>query len=532
MNGGANIAGARKSGERPCVQHSRLQEAKKDGAELLSLLILLALRGTELRAANMDSQGALTPALSSPRRIFDRRERETGCVCWTRIAIRLVVLVGSLALVGRASAEGPQIYEQRWSDKALNERIDSNIEKYRKGALKIEVVDAAGKAVPNATVEVKQTGHEFLFGCNAFVLGQLKTPEANRTYEEEFARLFNFTTVPLYWAGTEPTQGELRYAEGGRDIWRRPPADRYLAFAKKYGITLKGHPLVWFAHNPDWLPQDPEKLRELFRKRMREIAERYADKMPIWDVVNESIVCEKKFPLYTPDKAYVAWSFREAAPLFPASATLMINEVNLSNYGTPATNKYYAQVKQLLADKVPVRGVGFQFHFMRRGELDTHLTNADGDPTRLYDLYDEFGKFGLPLFITEITIPSAGPDGEALQDEVVRNYYRLWFSVPAMRGITWWNLGDGTAVQGENEAEGGLVDGELKPKAAYHTLDKLINEEWKTKATVRTDAAGRAEARGFFGKYAVKVVAGGKEQTVEVDHASQGETVHRVTLAE
>ena len=77
-------------------------------------------------------------------------------------------------------------------------------------------------------------------------------------YEEAFARLFNFATVPFYWEGTEPARGELRYAEPARDIWRRPPPDRFLPWAAKHGITLKGHPLLWHAYNPPWLPKDAE----------------------------------------------------------------------------------------------------------------------------------------------------------------------------------------------------------------------------------------------------------------------------------
>jgi len=77
-----------------------------------------------------------------------------------------------------------------------------------------------------------------LFGCNAFVLGQLDSPEKNRKYEEAFVHVFNFATVPFYWAGVEPVEGELRYAEGSRDIWRRPPPDRYIPWAAKNGLTL------------------------------------------------------------------------------------------------------------------------------------------------------------------------------------------------------------------------------------------------------------------------------------------------------
>jgi hypothetical protein len=127
-----------------------------------------------------------------------------------------------LVALGRTSIAGPpEAYQKKWRDDAVNQRIGRNIEQYRKGDAVLKVVDAAGKPLSGVRVEVQQTGHEFLFGCNAFVLGQLPTAEENRRYEETFLQLFNFATVPLYWEGTEPTQGELRYQEGSRDMWLR-----------------------------------------------------------------------------------------------------------------------------------------------------------------------------------------------------------------------------------------------------------------------------------------------------------------------
>jgi hypothetical protein len=120
-----------------------------------------------------------------------------------------------LAWCGRTTlAAVPKEYQQKWRNDAVNQRIERNIESYRKGDATIQLADAAGKPVPGVGVELQQTDHEFLFGCNAFVLGQLKTAEENQRYEETFLRLFNFATVPFYWEGTEPTQGELRYQEG------------------------------------------------------------------------------------------------------------------------------------------------------------------------------------------------------------------------------------------------------------------------------------------------------------------------------
>ena len=430
----------------------------------------------------------------------------------------------------KAGAQVPQSYRKLWNDPAVAQRIERNIEKYRKGDTTIKIVRQDGQAVGEASVEVRQQTHAFLFGCNAFVLGQLDTPEKNRKYEEAFVRLFNFATVPLYWEGTEPTQGELRYAEGSRDMWRRPPPDRFLPFAARHGLTLKGHPLVWHAYNPPWLPKDADALRNLYKKRIAEIAGRYANDIKIWDVVNESLCSSKSYPLYTPDRGYVAWAFREAAARFRPDNLLMINEVTFSNCSAGEANPYYRQVKQLLAEGVGVKGIGFQFHFFSADDLQKGLASRGYLPQNLLNVYDSFADFNLPLFVTEITIPTPPGNSQAAQAELVGNFYRLWFSAPQMAGITWWNLGDGTAVKGENKALGGLIDERFEPKDSYRTLDRLINQQWKTRLSAKTDSEGVVRFRGFYGKYAVQVSAGGKTQEFEIDLLKNGRGTHQLTL--
>ncbi|MBM4032973.1 MAG: hypothetical protein FJ291_14460 [Planctomycetes bacterium] len=161
-----------------------------------------------------------------------------------QLAVVASAVAAVLALLGAAAqGQAPESYRTLWSDPAVADRIERNIEMYRKGDATIAVVGRDGKPVAGASVEAQQQTHEFLFGCNAFVLGQLKPEELERRYEEAFAKLFNFATVPFHWSGTEPTKGELRHAEPARDIWRRPPPDRFVAWAAKNGFTLKGHPL-------------------------------------------------------------------------------------------------------------------------------------------------------------------------------------------------------------------------------------------------------------------------------------------------
>ena len=448
--------------------------------------------------------------------------------CWT-----VAVVAAAIVSVDRpASAELPQNYLKRWDDPAVQKRIDDGIEKHRKSDAVLKVVDSNGRPVSDAEVKITQKSHDFLFGCNIFVLGQMK--EKNQAYEDAFLKLFNFATVPFYWAGTEPEQGKLRLTEGSPYFWRRPPPDRAVAFGKKHGLTLKGHPLLWHAHNPDWLPKDPDELKRLYLKRFKELAERYAKDIPIWDGVNESLVCPKSYPFFSAESrdypTYVPWAFTEEQKVFRPENALMINDIATFNWPSNETNRFYQQCTKLLGDGIGIEGIGFQFHFFSRKALDGYLNGERCDPGTLLDTYELFAKFGLPLWITEITIGSAGDDGPAIQRRVVRDIYRLWFASPKMAGITWWNLGDGTAHGNEGVAGGGLADHDFNPKPAYKALDQLINHEWTTKLATTSDAEGQIEFRGFHGCYEVEVAAGGKTKNFELTVGSGGLAKETLTM--
>ena len=458
------------------------------------------------------------------------RNMKTSTTAFTSgiLGAALACIVLFSANIAKADDFMPENYLKRWDDPAVQKRIDDGIEKHRKGNAVVKIVDAQGRPVDGAKVELSQASHEFLFGCNCFVVGQMK--EQNQAYEEAFAKIHNFATLPFYWAGTEPEKGTLRFKEGSSYMWRRPPTDRCLEFCKKYNITPKGHPLLWHNgdHNPKWLPKDPEKLKKTYTKRFKELADRYADSILLWDCVNESMICWKDYPFFSEENPahppYVAWGFNEAEKIFPAKTTLMINEITAANWSWPSdanpgegNNRYYDQCEKLLDDGVNIEGIGFQFHFFSRKSLDNYMKGDRCDPNAMLDTYEKFAKFGLPLWSTEITIGSAGENGLKIQERVVRDIYRLWFSTPNMAGITWWNLSDGAAHGNEGKAGGGLLDEQMNPKPAYKALDQLINHAWRTNLTATSDASGNVKFRGFYGKYKVKVTDGDKTKEFEID---------------
>jgi GH35 family endo-1,4-beta-xylanase len=399
-----------------------------------------------------------------------------------------------------------QVFAQTssWDDPAEIKRVENNIEKYRKGDAEITIVDKSGKPVSNATVVIQQQTHEFLFGSNLFVLHQLATPELNRKYESAFTHLFNFATIPFYWRELEPQQNHLRFTEGSDSIWRRPPPDELVKWCKAHGIIIKGHQLLYVKRKfmPDWISaNDSSKLKALAAKRMTQLAERYGNDVFIWDAVNEEMArIAKPSQWDAVPHDFLSWAFKKADSLFPKTSELIINdETKTSHY---STQDYVDMVNGLLKQHIRVDGIGIQFHML---QPDKFLKGEIYTPQIMHNAYKKLGNFGKPLWITEITIPTRGKNGLQDQATIVSNIYKLWFSEPQMKGITWWNLGDGTAFGSENNFRGGLLDSAMNPKPSYKVLDQLINHKWKTNTTVKTDANGKVHFRGFHGKYSIEV---------------------------
>ena len=99
-----------------------------------------------------------------------------------------------------------------------------------------------------------------------------------------------------------------------------------------------------------------------------------------------------------------------------------------------------------------------------------------------------------------------------------------------MAGIVYWNLPDGAAWKNEGKAKAGLLDEELREKPAYQALDRLINHQWRTTVSARTDAQGEARFRGFFGKYAIRVTTGERSQEFTIDRAKGKTQAHTLAV--
>ena len=387
---------------------------------------------------------------------------------------------------------------------------------HRRGEVRLTVRGRDGALLTDTDVTIAQTRHAFAFGNIGFDFVPLANGQSGAAATSAFGGasssldhlaelwldLFNTATLPFYWRGFEPRQGE-------------PGTARLQATARWFadrGVATKGHPLVWHTLAPEWLAgQDVERL---LRDRIHREVTDFVGLIDTWDAINEVVI----MPVFEAEANAVTdlarslgrvpmirLAFEEARAANP-HATLLLNDFDLS----PA---YEQLIEEVLAAGIHVDALGLQ----------THMHQGYWGEEKMLAMVDRFARFGLPLHLTESTllsghlmppeivdlndyqIPSwpSTPEGEERQaDEIVR-HYRSLVSRPSVEAITYWGLTDDGAWLG---APVGLVRADGTPKPSYDALHRLIKGEWWMPPTpLRTDAAGQVAVAGLLGDYELSV---------------------------
>lgn len=398
----------------------------------------------------------------------------------------------------------------------LENQVTTGIERYRKGYAKLKITDENGNAVPDAKIRVTQKTHEFRFGANLFMLDELETDEKNELYKKYFADIFNIATLPFYWDATEPEQGKTRYDKNSEKLYRRPAIDLCIEFCKKHGIEPREHALAYENFFPEWLyDASIHEIKLAYENRCKEISERYRDKIPTIEVTNEMEWQTGKTAFYdAPD--FIEWCFKTAEKYFPANQ-LVINEHSGLAWtdACRVTDKYYSYIEANMLKGARIDAIGMQYHMFFKAEEEYQKTRPYYNPENLYRHMDLYANLGKPLQVTEVTIPaySNSAEDEAIQAEIIKILYSIWFSHPNMEQIIYWNLVDGYAAfapqgdmtAGENYYYGGLLRFDMTPKPAYYTIKNLIEKEWHTEEDMVSDQNGTGTFRGFYGEYDVEI---------------------------
>jgi endo-1,4-beta-xylanase len=418
---------------------------------------------------------------------------------------------------------------------ASSARIARDTRANRMAQATLRVVGGDGRPLAGADVALEQIRGPVRFGANAFMLGGNGSPAADLRWEELFAGAFDLAVLPLFWKDVEPERGRLRFEAGSPPRYRRPPIDEVLAFCDRHRIEPKAHVLTYHQFVPDWVPRDPAGCEAAHEAWFAQLGSRYRSRIPSWDVVNEAqdrwgwIWDEKPLP-----RDWIKWSFAAARRHFPG-CRLILNEAThawvSTNFFGRETHPFMLLVHNLLLQGVAVDEIGLQFHLFDYQEQDFWKKAAGAkdlprllEPDYLLMVLDHYASFGLPVHISEITVPCYGVDDDAraLQAEIAEMLYRTWFSHRSVASMVWWNTVDGHAYGREGELRGALLDKDLGEKPVYSVLRRLIREEWRTRTSGRTGGDGSLAFEGFLGGYRVTVIHGGRRETIEIDLPGTG----------
>jgi GH35 family endo-1,4-beta-xylanase len=371
------------------------------------------------------------------------------------------------------------------------------------------VVLKDGRPVGDARVRVEMRRHQFLFGCNNF-FAFAYDEETNRRFKEYFAALFNYATLPFYWAQYEPEPGNTQEAR----------LRRLVNWAKDIGAATKGHPLVWEKLSPEWLT-DAHDIGGLIQKRLEEIMRAFGDDIDFWDLFNEITVA---FQYANPMANWIHQQGKARAVRFAAEAVRRVKpDANL------LYNDFYIWKPdcEVLLDELRHMGVELQAL-----GLQSHMHEGLWSLEETWNLCQRYARFGWPLHFTEFTVLSGRYRGlhpladdskpedwytdQDFLDQQARHTadtYTLLFSHPAVEAITWWDFQDGDW----RGAPAGVVTQDIRQKPVYRALRRLIREEWWSDAEGVTNPEGVFAANVFCGEYAVTVTAGGVETALSAD---------------
>ena len=151
------------------------------------------------------------------------------------------------------------------------------------------------------------------------------------------------------------------------DTYTFEDADRLAAFARKHGMKMRGHTLVWHNQTTDWLFEDKNgnlvdkaTLYERLKSHTDTVVKRYKGDIYAWDVVNE-VIADEGAELLRPSKwldiagpEFISKAFEYAHEADPA-ALLFYNDYNESH--PHKRDKIHTLVKSALDQGTPIHGM-------------------------------------------------------------------------------------------------------------------------------------------------------------------------------
>lgn len=142
------------------------------------------------------------------------------------------------------------------------------------------------------------------------MLDEFENDEKNLIYRKNFKEICNMATLPFYWNDLEPVEGKPRFAENSVPVYRRPPIDLCMKYCEENNIEPKEHCLFYEPYTPAWVDvNDADDMKGKYEKRIQMLAERYRDKIRLWEVTNETLYLFKNSSVMYTSPDLIEWCF-------------------------------------------------------------------------------------------------------------------------------------------------------------------------------------------------------------------------------
>ncbi|MEI8340710.1 MAG: endo-1,4-beta-xylanase [Verrucomicrobiota bacterium] len=375
------------------------------------------------------------------------------------------------------------------------------IEKLHTSEVEVRVFDAAGQPAPGVEIRYELLRHDLIFGTAVAADLITGTGAEAKNYRRMVLKLFNTVVFE--------NEHKWKYWEAA-DL--RPVTDAAVSWVRENHLRLRGHTMIW----QTWkygvpIPKDvelavrsgdPERRGEVRDRTLSHIAAiggHYRGIMEEWDVLNEQVeeheltaFLNPRIP-FTEAPAMAEWfqAARRAAP----EARLFINDFHILVGDFPQHKDDYEKTIRFLIDQgAPLGGIGFQGHF--------HSGKLTRTPLEMCEVLDRFGKFGLPMLVTEFDM--YGEDWGTTPVEIDQNKAEFFekflltaLSHPGIEGLMVWGFWDGRHWTGSSP----FFRKDWSEKGALKIYRKYVLDAWRSRGTVTSGPDGLARFRGFHGTY-------------------------------
>ena len=363
--------------------------------------------------------------------------------------------------------------------------IDARIAEIRMGDLIV-------KTDPGSDVQVQQVRHEFLFGTainNRLVETHenAMSPEDREIFLKILADNFNYAVHEdaLKWYDCEKEYNVVDYSA----------ADRIWEICHELNIPMRGHCIFWAKDKyiMPWLKElDNDTLRGKVISRAMDVTKHFKGRIEEFDLNNEMINGD----FFRRRLGYgIVNEMAFAAQAGNPDITLYVNDYGILVERNYNADSYITQIQNLLANGVPIGGIGCQGHTITSDEADS-TGKAATLPERVQSTLDKLSQFDLPIKITECLFTA--DDEQGMADEL-REFFPICFAHPKVEAILMWGFWEDAHWQPQTA----MWKKDWTPTLQAKAYRELVFDKWWTRTSGKADDNGKFKTRAFSGDYII-----------------------------